>query len=807
MSEAKIANLRIFTEQSTIQFSKVEGKKISIGTGAKYIIDIIDQPMQIRIDTDENGVLVRFSHRSTLGTMEDSYDHKVLFSLDGKDVLCDEDGDYNMFRFQIQNDDPDDNEGVFAKIGRSYIYFIETLLKYLEEQGELDSYSDFDNENEGILMARDDNGNIGMCRVKGKQRPSLLGSGLFGTETCRPYIDEMMDSFLYDAMDVDDLTEEAEDGDTDAMTRLANAYYNGDDDNDIEQDMEKAFYWYGKLAEEDDPTGQYNLAIMYVKGEGTERDFEKALYWMEKADENGDSDAEGHIVKYKKIVELQKKTDEGDMKACAELAEELMGVGMLLGNDESSEGVYKESIEYAEKAAKENIPHAFWVLALAYSKGRGVDTDLDKAVNYYEKGAKLGDAACQHGLGCYYLKGDFLRKNNKKAFELIKKAAEQGYALGMKDLGRCYQFGLGCMGNMKTALEWYTKASELLDDQELIMRVMAFQSLADIQPNWGEDYEGEPDEEEEEEESIFKEIAEYDYELAEQGIMPDLPRLKDIMAKKRSYSIIVDRLKYMAEQGDEKAIKLLSDLEEFNASLQEKIKGDGADEYEKILKEPEYYTDDEEEEDDDDDDSDEPLIVHGVSAGGQKVKLLDDLAIFLKDGMIYKRYHNPQKGDDAFLIGVPSEKFENYKTEEFEAPSDKDNYDPLLKFSLATEDELSTKEDSDELDVDFEEMIKGLMDKIPNITISMLLGLDTDSEPYDGKYVIVKDDALLKAGFFTSGYLGTPAYNYLIATQKGVYFSTVCKFKSENEEENEKFITDLLDSLEIIPVEEQDTTE
>ena len=60
----------------------------------------------------------------------------------------------------------------------------------------------------------------------------------------------------------------------------------------------------------------------------------------------------------------------------------------------------------------------------------------------------------------------------------------------MYALGRCYQFGTGCKGNMKKALEWYEKASALLDNPELDAKVAAFRQLADIDPNWGEDYDG-----------------------------------------------------------------------------------------------------------------------------------------------------------------------------------------------------------------------------------------------------------------------------------------------------------------------------
>ena len=116
--------------------------------------------------------------------------------------------------------------------------------------------------------------------------------------------------------------------------------------------------------------------------------------------------------------------------------------------------------------------------------------DLAQSARYYERGSELGDAACQNSLGVFYVNGEGVRKDEKRAFALFQKSAGQGYGLAMYALGRCYQFGTGCKGNMKKALEWYEKASALLDNPELDAKVAAFRQLADIDPNWGEDYDG-----------------------------------------------------------------------------------------------------------------------------------------------------------------------------------------------------------------------------------------------------------------------------------------------------------------------------
>ena len=222
---------------------------------------------------------------------------------------------------------------------------------------------------------------------------------------------------------------------------------------------------------------------------------------MQKAADAGDDDAPKLIEEYQKLADAVEKAEMGDAQAQADLAGGLMKLGGSL--DQAGAGDdYTESVKWAKKAADQGNADAMWILALAYEHGRGVDENVDIAIEYYEQGAELGNAACQHSLGCYYARGDYLKKDNKKAFELFQKSAAQGYGLAMKDLGRCYQFGTGCMGNMKTALEWYTKASEVLDDPELDQRVMAFQGLANVDPSWGEDYPGEDDLDEDEDDDF-----------------------------------------------------------------------------------------------------------------------------------------------------------------------------------------------------------------------------------------------------------------------------------------------------------------
>src|SRR2546423_1223039 len=73
---------------------------------------------------------------------------------------------------------------------------------------------------------------------------------------------------------------EAENGNNNAQYSLARLYYNGEG---TEKNLEKAFYWYQKAAENGNNNAQYNLAHLHYNGEGTEKSLEKAFYWYQKA--------------------------------------------------------------------------------------------------------------------------------------------------------------------------------------------------------------------------------------------------------------------------------------------------------------------------------------------------------------------------------------------------------------------------------------------------------------------------------------------------------------------------------------------
>ena len=152
--------------------------------------------------------------------------------------------------------------------------------------------------------------------------------------------------------------EAAEKGDSFAQFNLGVMYYRGDG---TAKDYARAIHWFHKAAEQNHVMSQLMVGIMYADGKGVPRDADKAARWYRKSAEQGDRDAQRRL---------------GDM----------------------------------------------------YYGGRGVTRDESKAARWYRKAAEQGDAVAQHMIGSMYewsLGG--LRKDIVEAYAWYGIAYENGH--------------------------------------------------------------------------------------------------------------------------------------------------------------------------------------------------------------------------------------------------------------------------------------------------------------------------------------------------------------------------------------------
>lgn len=324
-----------------------------------------------------------------------------------------------------------DLQGDDKTVSLYMLAFLE-MRQFLRATGKLAELKDLGNRGAGVILkatglAEDAKATI----VRGRNRPDLpCNMFLFGEQMMRPYMDEMMTDAMMSGMSLDEKIEAAEGGDPDIMEHLAQMYLNGDD---VAQDFEKSAYWWEKLANTGNATGQFNIGLYYAKGCGVKRDFAKAAEWMKKSAENGDDDAPNAAAMYDSAAEKLKKAESGDPAAQAEVAKLYTQLGGSL-EQFGTQSDYEEAFKWAKKAADQGDLDGLYCLALCYEHGRGTVVAKTKAAATYEKAAKMGHAPSQWNLAVCYLNGSGYERNEVKGYMWAYQAADQGNELAINGL-------------------------------------------------------------------------------------------------------------------------------------------------------------------------------------------------------------------------------------------------------------------------------------------------------------------------------------------------------------------------------------
>lgn len=125
-------------------------------------------------------------------------------------------------------------------------------------------------------------------------------------------------------------------------------------------DYASAFKLMSQLARQGDAPAQYNLGLMYTKGQGVAQDYRQARYWYEKA-------------------------------ANRSLARAQNNLGSLYADERGGMQDYRQARSWWEKAAKQGFAPAQFNLGLLYYQGKGGAQDYQQARSWWEKAANQGD--------------------------------------------------------------------------------------------------------------------------------------------------------------------------------------------------------------------------------------------------------------------------------------------------------------------------------------------------------------------------------------------------------------------------------
>ena len=171
------------------------------------------------------------------------------------------------------------------------------------------------------------------------------------------------------------------------------------------------------LAEQGDANEQYNLGIMYGKGEGVPQDIVQAHMWFDLAAAQGHENAQNN----RDIAASQMTPDQ--------IAEAQTNLGLMYADGEGVPKDYAEAVKWFRMAAEQGHVHAQYNLGVLYSEGRGVGQDYVEAAKWYRKAAEQGSVDAQYNLGAMYAQGQGVRQDFVQAhiqFSLAAAAGSEG---------------------------------------------------------------------------------------------------------------------------------------------------------------------------------------------------------------------------------------------------------------------------------------------------------------------------------------------------------------------------------------------
>jgi TPR repeat protein len=157
---------------------------------------------------------------------------------------------------------------------------------------------------------------------------------------------------------------------------------------------ERAAYYLDR-ARAGDPDAQYNVAVLYARGDGLVKDYASAAAWFRDAATAG-------------IVAAQFNL--------AVIYERGLGIGQNMA----------EAVAWYERAAEQNYPPAQYNLGLVYAEGRGVARDMAAAARWYQQAGTQGLVPAMVNLAILYEKGEGVERSAPDAYAWYRAAARTG---------------------------------------------------------------------------------------------------------------------------------------------------------------------------------------------------------------------------------------------------------------------------------------------------------------------------------------------------------------------------------------------
>ena len=187
-----------------------------------------------------------------------------------------------------------------------------------------------------------------------------------------------------------------EDTDKDGAYKIGATYL-------VNKEYDKARSYLERAAALGHAEAAFNLALLYVKGDGVGQNFSTAVEYFKKSADGGYYPA-------------------------------MTNLGLLYAQGQGVEQDYMKARALWLKAAAGEHPDAMHNLAVIYATGKGVKKDMGEAIKWYRKAANGNYVDSIFDLGLLYANGDGIERDYAEAKRLWEIAAAKGHKLAATNL-------------------------------------------------------------------------------------------------------------------------------------------------------------------------------------------------------------------------------------------------------------------------------------------------------------------------------------------------------------------------------------
>ncbi len=223
--------------------------------------------------------------------------------------------------------------------------------------------------------------------------------------------------------------------------------------------------WLESAGKAGDNIAQFNLGLLFARGNSFSPNDEKALYWWKLAESNNNSKAQLLLGLFYHIGRGTGRSEQDaihwyEKAAKNKTADALFNLAMIYYHGRGVNQDYKKAAQYLKQLASQNDSKAQNLYASLFLDGKGVNYSPETAVAWFTRAARLGNINAMFNLATQYRSGTGVAQDDKKAMYWYKKAAEKEFAPAENALGYLYAEGRGTKKNLDQAEEWFYRANE-----------------------------------------------------------------------------------------------------------------------------------------------------------------------------------------------------------------------------------------------------------------------------------------------------------------------------------------------------------